>query len=104
MSPLVVYLEAMNLPESLICVYRRQNRIVSHTTTTVSSLTGGELWWEVTGEAGWGTCLNWLALCIPRSAGSKAGLIQNLCGSVPIQDDFCQFITRYKNTSFLYRG
>lgn len=59
MRPLVVYLGAVNfLPESLICIYRRQNRIVSHNTPTISYWRDGELWWEMTVGADWGTGLN----------------------------------------------
>lgn len=83
MRLLVVYLEAMNLPKSLICIYGRQNRIVSHV-TTISCLMEWRDW-----QAGWRACLNLSALCIPRSPGSKAGLKKKIIhSSIYVQNDF----------------
>lgn len=51
MRPLVVYLEAMNLPKSLICIYGRQNRNVSYIATISYLVEQRDLEGAVTVEA-----------------------------------------------------
>lgn len=84
MRPLVVYLEAMNLPKSLICIYGRQNRNISYIATISYLVEQRDLVGAVTVEHSFESlCCGFLEVL-----GQKLGLFKIIYNSIHIQNDF----------------